>query len=90
MSESSHLRASRRAFLGLAGGAAALFATSAAPVQAARVKTGARIVILGAGAGGAALATRLVARLDGAQITLIDGRPEHWYQPGFTLIAAGL
>ncbi|OZB16746.1 MAG: pyridine nucleotide-disulfide oxidoreductase [Rhodobacterales bacterium 34-62-10] len=90
MSDFASPRASRRAFLGLAGGAAALLATKAAPVQAARIKTGARIVILGAGAGGAALANRLVARLDGAQITLIDGRPEHWYQPGFTLIAAGL
>ena len=29
-------------------------------------------------------------RLDGAQITVIDGRAQHWYQPGFTLIAAGL
>jgi hypothetical protein len=38
MSDTTHLRASRRAFLGLAGGAAALLATSAAPVQAARVK----------------------------------------------------
>jgi len=90
MSETTHLRASRRAFLGLAGGAAALIATSTAPAQAARINTSARIVILGAGAAGAALANRLTARLDGAQITLIDGRPEHWYQPGFTLIAAGL
>lgn len=90
MSDTSPMRASRRAFLGLAGGAAALAATRPAPVQASRIRTGARIVILGAGAAGAALANRLVARLDGAQITLIDGRPEHWYQPGFTLIAAGL
>ena len=43
-----------------------------------------------AGAGGAAIANRLAGRLDGAQITIIDGRAEHWYQPGFTLIAAGL
>ncbi|MCD1625148.1 NAD(P)/FAD-dependent oxidoreductase [Seohaeicola saemankumensis] len=90
MSDTTHLRASRRAFLGLAGAAAALVTTTAAPVQAARVKTSARIVILGAGAAGAALANRLALRLDGAKITLIDGRPEHWYQPGFTLIAAGL
>lgn len=90
MSESSPLRASRRAFLGLAGGAAALAAVSATPTRAERIKTGARIVILGAGAAGAALSNRLVTRLNGAQITLIDGRPEHWYQPGFTLIAAGL
>lgn len=90
MSESTPLRASRRAFLGLAGGAAALAAVPATPTRAERIKTGARIVILGAGAAGAALSNRLETRLDGAQITLIDGRPEHWYQPGFTLIAAGL
>ena len=90
MSDRTQHHASRRAFLGLAGGAAALVATSATPVQAARVRTSARIVILGAGAAGAAMANRLAERLDGAGITLIDGRPEHWYQPGFTLIAAGL
>jgi sulfide:quinone oxidoreductase len=54
------------------------------------VRTSARIVILGAGAGGAAMANRLARRLDGAQITVVDGRAQHWYQPGFTLIAAGL
>ncbi len=90
MSDHSSLHASRRAFLGLAGGAAALMALSTEPAQAARVKTSARIVILGAGAGGTALANRLTQRLDGAAITLIDGRAQHWYQPGFTLIAAGL
>ncbi len=90
MSDHSSPRASRRAFLGLAGGAAALMAVSPSTARAARHKTSARIVILGAGAGGTALANRLTERLDGASITLIDGRPQHWYQPGFTLIAAGL
>ena len=90
MSDHSSPRASRRAFLGLAGGAAALLALAPAPARAARLKTSAKIVILGAGAGGTALANRLTERLDGATITLIDGRPQHWYQPGFTLIAAGL
>ena len=82
----------RRGFLGLAAGAGALIA--AGPARQARaqqkVATSARIVILGAGAAGTALANRLDERLEGAQVTLIDGRPEHWYQPGFTLIAAGL
>jgi sulfide:quinone oxidoreductase len=32
----------------------------------------------------------LVRRLDGAQITMIDPRPNHLYQPGLTLVAAGL
>ncbi|MDP4989623.1 MAG: FAD-dependent oxidoreductase, partial [Marivita lacus] len=44
----------------------------------------------GAGAGGTALANRLVMRLDGAEITLIDPRVEHLYQPGLSLVAAGL
>lgn len=81
--------ASRRGFLGLAAGGAALAALSQ-PTRAAAVKTNARIVILGAGAGGTGMANRLAERLDGATITIVDGRKQHWYQPGFTLIAAGL
>ncbi|HMO07858.1 MAG TPA: FAD/NAD(P)-binding oxidoreductase [Paracoccaceae bacterium] len=81
--------ASRRAFLGLLGGGAALAAVR--PVAArAQVATRARIVILGAGAAGAAMANRLAGRLEGAAITVIDGRARHLYQPGFTLIGAGL
>jgi sulfide:quinone oxidoreductase len=80
----------RRQFLGLAAGAAALTGFSGAPARAARITTSARIVILGAGAAGTALANRLTERLDGATITIIDGRAEHWYQPGLTLVAAGL
>lgn len=79
----------RRGFLGLAAGAS-LLATTSTDARAASVKTNARIVIIGAGAGGTALANRLTARLEGAQITLIDPRKEHLYQPGLTLVAAGL
>ncbi len=81
---------SRRDFLKLcAAGGAGLLATSA---QAATdpVKTGARIVIAGAGAAGLAAASQLARRLDGARITLVDARKEHFYQPGFTLVAAGI
>ncbi|KEO56472.1 NAD(P)/FAD-dependent oxidoreductase [Thioclava pacifica] len=81
---------SRRGFLGLAGGAAALSAMGAAKPATAAVQTNARIVIVGSGAAGTGLVNRLVQRLDGAQITIIDGRKQHYYQPGFTLIAAGL
>lgn len=56
----------------------------------AATQTNARILILGAGAAGTALANRLSERLVGGSITVLDPRPEHWYQPGFTLIAAGL
>jgi len=89
MTDLSKIAASRRGFLALAAGSAALAAGSGmAPAQT--VRTGARIVILGAGAGGAAIANRLSERLSGASITIVDGRAEHYYQPGFTLVATGL
>lgn len=84
------LTATRRQFFGLAaGGAAAAALTTPSDVRA-QVATTARIVIIGAGAGGTALANRLVTRLDGAEITLIDPRVDHLYQPGLSLVAAGL
>ena len=86
----NNITASRRGFLGLAGAGGAALAFGAGQGQASSVRTTARILILGAGAGGAAIANRLSERLDGAEITVLDGRSEHWYQPGFTLIAAGL
>lgn len=82
----------RRNFLKVfmaAGGAGAL-GSLATQARASAVQTKARIVILGAGAAGTALANRLVDRLSGASITIVDGRKQHLYQPGFTLIAAGL
>ncbi|MEY8839988.1 FAD/NAD(P)-binding oxidoreductase, partial [Cribrihabitans sp. XS_ASV171] len=80
----------RRGLLGLAAGTGALAVMGQGAARAQGVATSARIVILGAGAAGAALANRLVRRLEGAQVTIVDGRIEHWYQPGFSLIAAGL
>jgi sulfide:quinone oxidoreductase len=84
-----HFTASRRAFMGLFAGGLAT-AAAAQPARAAMVQTQARIVIIGAGAAGTALVNRLVERLDGAQITILDPRVEHWYQPGLSLVAAGL
>ncbi|TCT04618.1 NAD(P)/FAD-dependent oxidoreductase [Aquabacter spiritensis] len=87
----------RRVLLGglSALGAAGLsLAVPSAPSRAEdrsdRVATKARIVVAGAGAAGLASAARLAQRLDGAEIILIDKRRAHYYQPGFTLIAAGL
>ncbi len=87
-------RLDRRDFLkfGAVAGAGALFL----PVGAARASTGpvveskARIVIAGAGAAGLAAASHLAERLSGAKIIIIDARKEHFYQPGYTLVAAGL
>lgn len=81
----------RRNFLTAMLGASALtYGATRANLAAAQVSTSAKIVIVGAGAAGTSLASRLASRLDGAQITIIDARARHLYQPGFTLIAAGL
>lgn len=80
---------SRRSLLSLGAAATAGILSRPASAQA-RLATKARIVIVGAGAAGLASASRLVQRLDGAAITLIDARKAHFYQPGFTLVAAGL
>jgi len=88
LTESFH--ASRRAFLALAAAGGAAAALPAREVVAQTVATRAKIVIIGAGAAGTAMANRLVRRLEGAQITIIDPRAEHHYQPGLSLVAAGL
>jgi sulfide:quinone oxidoreductase len=78
----------RRAALQAALAAAALLPGPAN--AAAHIVTRAHIVIIGAGAAGLATANRLAQRLQDVRITIIDARRPHFYQPGFTLIAAGL
>ncbi|MCS6779542.1 MAG: FAD-dependent oxidoreductase [Geminicoccaceae bacterium] len=80
----------RRDALRLLAGGLALAAATQPASATAPVRSSARIVVLGAGAAGTAIANRLVRRLDGASITLVDKRREHLYQPGFSLVAAGL
>ena len=80
-------RLGRRAAL-IGAGALAAFAYAGRP--SAQVRTRAKILILGAGAAGLSAANRLAMRLDGAEIALLDRRREHHYQPGYTLVAAGL
>ncbi|WP_099828118.1 NAD(P)/FAD-dependent oxidoreductase [Oceaniglobus indicus] len=89
MKNDQDLRASRRAFLGLVAGGLAT-ASAVRPAAAARVRTKARIVVIGAGAAGLALVNRLVDRLEGANITILDPSAGHVYQPGLSLVAAGL
>ena len=73
-----------------AAGVAGLAFTPGIAAAAEKVRTTARIVIAGAGAAGLAAASRLSAALDGATITLIDARRQHFYQPGFTLVGSGI
>lgn len=86
--------ASRRRFLGQAGlgvlGAGVLGSGLAFGSDGRVINSSARIVIVGAGAAGLALANRLDRALDGARITIIDRRERHIYQPGLTLVATGV
>ncbi|TCS59757.1 sulfide:quinone oxidoreductase [Primorskyibacter sedentarius] len=83
------IQASRRAFLGFALGGLAT-AAAVPPAAGQQVQTNARIVIIGAGAAGTSLVNRLWRRLEGADITILDPSAEHLYQPGLSLVAAGL
>ncbi len=76
----------RRELMLMAGAAALVGAPAAAQTSAAR----ARIVIAGAGAAGLSLAARLRRGMPQAAITLVDAKKEHHFQPGFTLVGAGL
>lgn len=86
------MKLDRRKFIALSGaGIAGLTAASTgSKAKAQSVSTNASVIIIGAGAAGTALANRLVERLDGARITIIDPRRNHLYQPGLSLVAAGL
>ena len=59
-------------------------------VTHAAIKTNAKVVIVGSGLGGIAIANRLKRDLDGVKITIIDRKEIHNYQPGYTLVATGI
>lgn len=90
--DSSESGINRRRFLALTG--AGVVASASGPLlysaPAAAFDTNARIVIVGAGAAGLSLASRLSRALNGARITIIDARERHIYQPGLTLVATGI
>ncbi|MDK3016664.1 bifunctional protein tyrosine phosphatase family protein/NAD(P)/FAD-dependent oxidoreductase [Pseudodonghicola flavimaris] len=48
------------------------------------------VVIVGAGAGGIAVAASLKARKPGLDIALIDPADIHYYQPGWTMVGGGI
>jgi sulfide:quinone oxidoreductase len=49
-----------------------------------------RIVIVGAGAAGAAVASSLISRVPDLDIAIIDPADTHYYQPGWTMVGAGV
>lgn len=49
-----------------------------------------KVVIIGGGAAGISMASRLLSYLPNPDITIIDPSDTHYYQPGFTLIASGV
>ncbi len=79
----------RRDFI--ARGGALLASTMAVGTASAQTSVARpRVVIAGAGAAGLALAARLRRQMENATIILIDAKKAHHFQPGFTLVAAGL
>ena len=49
-----------------------------------------KVVIVGAGAGGIAVAASLKAREPGLEIAIIDPADIHYYQPGWTMVGGGI
>jgi len=48
------------------------------------------LLIVGGGSAGISLAASLLRRESGLQITLVEPSDKHYYQPGFTLVGAGV
>jgi sulfide:quinone oxidoreductase len=89
-SNENHLITRRRLLQGAAAGAAGVAAYQAVrwnrPVSRAR----GNVVIVGGGAAGISIAARLQRALAAPRITVVDPSSEHYYQPGFTMIAGGV
>ena len=86
-------KASRRTFLKITSAAGVAGIAAAAGIHhLTRFSSGAkgRIAIIGGGAAGLSMAALLQRWLDAPDITIIDPSDTHYYQPGFTLIAAGI
>lgn len=86
----SPLDLTRRRFLELGAGAGTAALLTSTGLQGQTVDTRAHVVIIGAGAGGMAIANRLSQQLRGGRITVVEARETHHYQPGWTLVASGV
>jgi sulfide:quinone oxidoreductase len=83
-------RLRRRLLNALLAGSAAGGLLAAPRTRAQALRTSARVVVVGSGAGGISVANRLARSLEGAKIVVVDRKEAHHYQPGFTLVASGI
>lgn len=71
--------------------AAGLAGTGAASAPGLQAKASAhKVVIVGGGAGGIAVAASMLARSKGLDIAIIEPADTHDYQPGWTMVGAGI
>lgn len=80
----------RRQFFKIMTAAGLFTFASTHKAKAFSSKAKGKIVIIGGGAAGISMASRLKHWLDEPDITLIDPSDRQYYQPGFTLIASGV
>ncbi|WP_238104075.1 NAD(P)/FAD-dependent oxidoreductase [Vibrio cincinnatiensis] len=80
---------SRRTFLKAGVGIGVLSGAGVGYRELSKTKTNAKILIVGGGAAGIGMANKLNQYLSGAEITVVEPRNFHWYQPGQTLLLAG-
>lgn len=73
-------------------GAGALVASGVGAIkaQAKNSSLAPKIAIIGGGLGGITISASLIKEMPNANITLFDKEENFYYQPGFTLIAAGI
>lgn len=80
----------RRTFLKGAAAVGVVSLLDVRPAEAAPSATKVKIVVIGGGAAGLGMASRLRRKLPQSEITVIDPAEKQFYQPGFTLIASGV
>lgn len=64
--------------------------TTLSPTGSQRTDASHTVVIVGGGAAGIATAASLLARMPGLDIAIVDPAEVHYYQPGWTLVGAGV
>ena len=84
------IKLTRRQFLRLTAAAGIAAASGLALWKITRSRAKGNVVVIGGGTAGLSVAAQLSLALAEPNITLIDPADRQYYQPGFTLIAAGV